>query len=105
MTDVLLVAAGPFGIAVGVLVTVGALLSRFGVRTVISPPRNDQHHPQLLALGAALVLGSVSITAGTRIDDFWGEALDLSAMALCVVALVLLVKSSGNRAKNGSEPG
>jgi hypothetical protein len=37
MIDVLLVATGPLAIAVGVLVTVGALLSRFGVRTSAPP--------------------------------------------------------------------
>jgi hypothetical protein len=104
MADALLVTAGPLGIAVGLLLTVGALLSRFGLRTVISPSRIDQR-PEYLALGLGLVLQGISLTTGTRIDDFWGEALDLSAMALFVIALVLILKGVANRSKNASEPG
>jgi hypothetical protein len=96
MIDVWMASVGPFVLAVGVLITVGALLNRFGVRTFISPSRNDQR-PELLALGPGYVLSGIGV--------IWATAFLVPAMALFVLGLVLMCKSVPDRSKNGSQPG
>jgi hypothetical protein len=101
MIEVLNLAGGAFVIAVGVLAIVGALLSRFGVRTFISPSRIDQR-PELLAIGAALVLAGIGLVGNGGAGGLWGgAALDLSVMTLCVVGFVLQARSWRNRSKIG----
>jgi hypothetical protein len=97
--DVWMPSVGPTVLAVGVLIIVGALLSRFGVRTLISPSRNDQR-PELLAGGAASVLLGIGFVTDAR--GAFGAALVLPAMALSVIALVLASRSGPNRSKNGN---
>jgi hypothetical protein len=96
MIDVRMASVGPCVLAVGVLITVGALLSRFGVRTFISPSHMDQR-PELLALGPAFVLAGIGAVRA--------PAFLVPAMALFVLALVLMSKSVPDRSKNGSHPG
>ena len=93
-------AAGPFVLATGVLMTVGALLSRFGVTTFFSPSRNDQR-PGLLAAGAGLVLAGIGLVTNARGDAFWDSVLSSSAVIAFATALALQVKSWRNRLKNG----
>jgi hypothetical protein len=103
MIDVWMATVGPFVLAGGVLITVGALLSRFGVRTFISPSRMD-HRPEYLALGAANVLSGIGVLTDAR-GAFWPSAFYLPAMALFVTALALQFRSGQTRSKNGNQPG
>lgn len=98
MIDVWTVVAGSCSIAVGLLIIVGALLNRFGVRTFISPPRLDQQ-PGLLPLGAGMVL--LGVGSVMRVSIFWETVVALPAMTLLVIAIVLAVKSGPQRAGNG----
>jgi hypothetical protein len=57
--------------------------------------------PELLALGAALLLLGVGLVTDAR-GAFWAFGLVAPAMALGVIGLVLASRSGRNRSKNGN---